>query len=357
MNICLKNLKKLMIIFFFMLILVFLVIIFNKDGGKNELSVCNWGNFISDGSNENPDVNNLFKMETGISVDYQTFQTNEELFAKMISGSANYDVITCSDYMISKLIENNMLNELNFDNISNINLIRKDFLNLGFDPESKYSVPYIWGLIGIFYNKKAVLEKEINWNILWNEKYEKQILMFDNPRDAFGISLLRSGSSINSSEEKDWTNAAKELSNQNKLVQTYGMDQILDKLINEEALIAPYYSGDASYLLSMNPNLGFKIPESGTIMFIDSLCIPKNSKHKLEAEKYINFLCRTDIALMNAKYIEYCSPQIEVYKKLYNPISYLNENERKKSQIFLNLNSKISEIIDNSWIEIKVGIK
>ncbi len=348
--------KKFLIIF----ILIFLnIFCFNCMAANNSINVYSWGEFISNGTDGTLNVNNKFTEETGIKVNYKTFQNNEELFAKISGGGADYDVIIPSDYMISRLIEKNMLSKINFENIPNYKFILPQFKNLNFDPKNEYSVPYMWGVIGIFYNKNEVKEK-INWDILWNEKYKNKILMFDNARDAFAISLLRMGKSINTTDKSTWRKAADELIIQKPLVQAYVMDQIFDKMDNAEAVLAPYYAGDAAAMIKNNPNIGFVIPEEGTNRFVDSMCIPKNSQNKELAEKYINFMCRQDIALANVKKTGYSTPHSEAYNLLDNetkndPIFYPDENVINKSQIFINLPDDINKYIDELWVEVKSG--
>ncbi|MBR0423525.1 MAG: spermidine/putrescine ABC transporter substrate-binding protein [Clostridia bacterium] len=348
--------KKFLIIF----TLIFLnIFCFNCAAVNDSINVYSWGEFISNGADKSINVNAKFTEETGIKVNYKTFQNNEELFAKISGGGADYDVIIPSDYMISRLIEKNMLAKINFENIPNYKFIFPQFKNLNFDPKSEYSVPYMWGVIGIFYNKNEVKEK-INWDILWNEKYKNKILMFDNARDAFAISLLRMGESINTTDKNIWRKAADELIIQKPLVQAYVMDQIFDKMDNAEAVLAPYYAGDAAAMIKNNPNIGFVIPEEGTNRFIDSMCIPKSSPKKELAEKYINFMCRTDIALANVKKTGYSTPHSEAYSLLddeikNNPIFYPNESIIKKSQIFINLPDNINKYIDELWVEVKSG--
>ncbi len=326
------------------------------------INVYNWGEYISNGSDGGLNVNAQFTKETGINVNYTTFQTNEELFAKLSGGGANYDVIIPSDYTISKLIENDMLHKLDFNNIPNYNFIDNNFRNLEYDSKNEYAVPYTWGVVGIYYNKKYVNEREedIDWNILWNKKYSGKILMFDNARDSFGISLIRLGKSINSTNEDDLHKAYQELIDQKPLVQSYVMDQIFDKIGNSEAVLAPYYSGDAALIMKNNPDIGFVIPKNGSIKFVDSMCIPKGAKYKEEAEKYINFMCRTDIALENISYIGYSSPQREVMDILskdnsYNKFSYPDDDTIKNCDIFLNLPSEVNILLNSLWIEVKIG--
>lgn len=326
---------------------------------ENTINVYNWGEFISNGADGSINVNKKFTEETGIKVNYKTFQNNEELFAKISGGGADYDVIIPSDYMISKLVEKDMLAEINYNNIPNYKYISESFKNLNFDPSNKYSVPYMWGLVGIFYNKNEVKE-EINWDILWNEKYKNKILMFDNARDAFAISLLRLKYSINTRNENEWRQAANELVKQKPLVQAYVMDQIFDKMGNEEAVLAPYYAGDAASMVKNNPNIGFVIPKNGTNRFVDSMCIPKSSKHKEMAEKYINFMCSTEVALANVKKTGYSTPHTEAFKYLdydikNNKIFYPDYEIIENSQIFTNEPDRINKLMDELWVEVKSG--
>lgn len=348
-------------------VILFLSISFfgcTEKSSKSEefINVYSWGEYISNGADGNLNVNKEFTQKTGIHVNYKTFQNNEELFAKLSGGGTDYDVIIPSDYMVSRLREKDMLAKLDFKNISNFSLIDDKFKNLSFDPENKYSVPYMWGLIGIFYNKNEVLidEQEITWDILWDEKYTDRILMFDNARDSFALSLLRLGYSINTTDSEHWRRAADELIKQKPLIQAYVMDQIFDKMANGEAALAPYYSGDAATVLKNNPDIGFVIPKKGTNLFVDSMCIPKNSVRKTQAEKYINFMCETDIALANVKQIGYSTPQKETYKKLddkikQNKIFYPDNETIKNSQVFINLPDNINKLLDDLWIEVKSG--
>lgn len=357
------NKKHICLVFIFLFAAIFCGgCSFGEANEENCINVYSWGEFIANGEDGNINVNKEFTRRTGIKVNYKTFQNNEELFAKLAGGGADYDVIIPSDYMISRLIENNMLEPLNFDNIPNYNLIDEKFKNLNFDPQNKYSVPYMWGLIGIFYNKKEVdiPENEIDWNILWQEKYKNKILMFDNARDSFAISLLRLGYSLNTTKPSEWNRAADELIKQKPLVQAYVMDQIFDKMANGEAVLAPYYAGDAATLIKNNSDIGFVIPKTGTNKFVDSMCIPKNSKHKENAEKYINFMCETDISLANLKQTGYSTPQKAAYESLSNEIKknkifYPDNDIMEKSDIFVNLPENINKLMDELWIEVKSG--
>lgn len=360
MKIILKKILTLIISIFLFFTFCFFIFYKNKSNPKVTINIYNWGEYIADGTDGSLNVNEEFTKRTGIGVNYSTFQSNEALFAKIQSGGTKYDVIIPSDYMISKMINAQMLQKLNFNSIPNYSYIDDAFKNLEYDPSNEYSVPYTWGTIGIFYNKKIVSESEdqISWNILWNEKYFGKILMFDNPRDAFAISQIKLGIPLNSKNQNDWIKAAEELKKQKPLVQAYVMDQIFDKMGNEEAALAPYYSGDATLLTQRNNNIGFVIPKEGTNRFVDAMCIPKNAEHPNEALAYINFMCDPEIALENIRYIGYSSPEAEVKNRLdskisKNKIQYPDKEVLNKTQIFTALPPEISSLIDNLWINIK----
>lgn len=224
------------------------------------INVYNWGEYISTGKDGTMDVNSEFTKLTGIRVNYTTFEDNESMYSKIAGGGANYDVIVPSDYMISKMISEHLLQKLDFSNIPNYKYIDSTYRGEAYDPDNEYSVPYAWGVVGIFYNKKYVTEKVDSWKILWNEKYAGKILMFDNPRDSFGIAQKILGYSFNSTKMSEWDAAAKLLEKQKPIVQAYVMDQIFDKMSSGEAWLAPYYAGDAVTLVRDNPNIGFAIP-------------------------------------------------------------------------------------------------
>jgi len=326
--------------------------------GKNiSINVYNWGEYISDGSNDSLDVNAAFTEATGITVNYSTFATNEELYAKLKSGGADYDVIIPSDYMISRMIQENMLEPLDFDNIPNMSCMDPRYLKNHYDPEEKYSVPYTWGTVGIIYNTKMVDDPVDSWDILWNQKYKKNILMFGNPRDAFGIALEKLGYSLNTTDEKELRQAADELKKQKDLVQAYVMDEIFDKMQGNEAALAPYYAGDALTMMAANPDLAFAVPKEGTNVFYDAMCIPKGSAQKEAAEMYINFMCEPQVAAANIEYIGYSTPNAEAYKLLSedirnNPISYPSQEVLDKSEEFIALPEQTNVLMDSLWTEI-----
>ena len=326
------------------------------------INVYNWGEYISNGSDGTLDVNEEFTRRTGIHVNYTTFATNEELYAKLAIGGSDYDVIIPSDYMVAKLIRNDMLEKLDFDNIPNFSFIDENFRNPQYDPTNEYSVPYTWGTVGLFYNKNMVEESEdeIGWDILWDPKYAGQILMFDNSRDAFAIAQTRLGMDFNTTDPADWYAAAEDLEQQKPLVQSYVMDQIFNKMGNNEAALAPYYAGDAAIILEENEDIGFVIPKEGTNLFVDAMCIPKGSKHKAEAEAYINFMCDVEIATANIEYIGYSTPETAVRENLdpeiaQSPIFYPSEEILANTQVFTDLPDDINLLLDDLWVQVKTG--
>lgn len=325
------------------------------------INVYNWGEYISNGVDGSLDVNQEFTKRTGIEVNYTMFDTNESLYSKLASGGAQYDVIIPSDYMVSKMIQEDMLEKLNFENIPNFQYIDEQFLNPIYDPQNEYSVPYTWGVVGIFYNKNYVKEEVTSWKILWDEKYAGKILMFDNPRDTFGIAQKILGFSFNSTDSSEWEQAAVLLKQQKPLVQAYVMDQIFNKMENGDAWLAPYYAGDAAILTASNPDIGFAIPtEEGTNFFVDAICVPKGSEHKEEAEAYINFLCDPEISAANVEYIGYSTPESAAKELLdkeitENPIYYPPQEILDKSETFANLPEETNLLLDSLWAEVKMG--
>lgn len=273
-------------------------------GENGEVVVYNWGEYID------PDTLDQFEEETGIHVVYDEFETNEIMYPKVESGTSNYDVVCPSDYMIQKMIENDLLAEINFDNIPNVKNIGEQYFeqSKGFDPENKYSIPYCFGTVGILYNKTMVDEPIDSWDVLWDEKYADNILMQDSVRDAFMVALKRLGYSMNTTDEAQVKEAAQTLIDQKPLVQAYVIDQVRDKMIGNEAAIGVIYSGEAIYTQRENPDLEYVIPKEGTNVWIDSWVIPKNAQNKENAEKFIDFMCREDIALKNFEYITYSTP-------------------------------------------------
>ena len=328
--------------------------------GQNiSINVYNWGEYISDGSDGMLDVNTEFTNLTGIDVNYSTYATNEELYAKLKGGGASYDVIIPSDYMISRMIKENMLQRLDLNNIPNLSNITDTFMYPEYDPSNEYSVPYTWGTVGIIYDKTAIDDDNFGWEILWDERYKDQILMFDNPRDAFAVAELLLGYSLNTESPKEIEEAAEKLKEQKSLVQAYVMDEIFDKMGAGEALLAPYYAGDAVTLMDEFENLGFVIPASGTNLFVDAMCIPVSAKQKKAAEMYINFMCERDIAYSTTSYIGYSTPNKYALEMLdeevkNDGISYLDDDFLStNTEVYTNLSDDTNILMQQKWTEMK----
>ena len=274
------------------------------------INVYNWGQYISDGTDGSLDVNKAFTEATGIEVNYMTFDSNESLYTKLKTGGSAYDVIIPSDYMIARLIAEDMLLPLDFENIPNYQYIDESYRNTAYDPDNAYSVPYTWGTVGVIYNSAYVDEADVgSWELLWNSKYAGKILMFDNPRDSFGIAETMLGYDLNTTDESELRAASYKLIEQKPLVQGYVMDQIYDKMERGEAWIAPYYAGDYLMMAEENEDLKFFFPSEGYNLFIDAMCIPTCAQNKSGAEAYINFLCSPEVSGQNLEYLGYSTPE------------------------------------------------
>ena len=291
--------------------------------GKKEdtttIYVYNWGQYIAEGDDDSIDVIAEFeKKYPNIKVQYSTFDSNETMYAKLKNGGITVDVVIPSDYMIGRMRQEGMLQELNYDNIPNAQYIDDAYRGLSYDPEDKYSVPYNWGTVGIIYNSKYVDEADVTgWELLWNEKYAGKILMFDNSRDAFGIAEYLLGYSVNTTDSAELQACADKLAEQKPVVQQYVMDQIFDAMENEEAYIAPYYAGDYLTMVEENPDLKFYQPEhQGFNLFVDGCVIPTCAKEKDAAETFINFLLEPEICAQNLDFIGYSVPETEARQYL-----------------------------------------
>lgn len=328
-----------------------------KDGvsGNGQVIVYNWGEYID------PEIIDLFEEETGIDVIYEEFETNEIMYPKIQSGAIAYDVVCPSDYMIQRMIENDLLAEINYDHIPNQKYIGDNYMKMSrqFDPENKYSVPYLWGTVGILYNKKMVDEPVDSWGILWDKKYEDSILMQDSVRDAFAVALKYLGYSLNSTDLDELEAAKNLLIEQKPLVQAYVIDQVRDKMIGGEAALGVIYSGEALYCQQENPDLDYVIPKEGTNIWIDSWVIPKNAKNVENAEAFINFLCRPDIAKMNFDYITYSIPNtagrdlIEDESLRNSPIAFPDDSKLENCETFQFLGDDNDALYNRLWREIK----
>ena len=341
------------------------------------LYVYNWGEYISDGSDESVDTNAEFekycKEEFGITVkvNYSTFASNESMYAKVSSGSTKYDVIIPSDYMIERMINEDMLAPLDLSKIPNYQFIDDAFKgeNIYYEcgREELYSVPYFYGMIGIIYNTSIVDENDEqigSWDLMWDEQYKGDILQFNNSRDAFGTAQYKLGLDVNDEDEEKWRLALDELLEQKKIVQGYVMDEIFNKMQSGSAAIAAYYAGDYLSMYEDNEDLAFFYPQEGTNSYIDAMCIPKNAEHYDLALEYINFMCSHDIAMANALYTYYASPVTTVvddpeYQEAMEEVhedamSILYEQAHEvPSQAYLNLSSDGLSMLNVLWEELK----
>ena len=323
--------------------------------GNGQVIVYNWGEYID------PDVIDLFEEETGIDVVYEEYETNEIMYPKIQSGAIAYDVVCPSDYMIQRMIDNDLLAEINYDNIPNLKYIDDTYMKMsqGFDPENKYSVPYLWGTVGILYNKSMVDEPVDSWEILWDEKYKDSILMQDSVRDAFAVALKYLGYSLNSTDLDELQAAKNLLIEQKPLVQAYVIDQVRDKMIGNEAALGVIYSGEALYCQEENPDLEYAIPKEGTNLWIDSWVIPKNAKNKENAEAFINFLCKPEIAKMNFEYITYSIPNTAGRELIEDPamrnstVAFPDVSQLTNCETFNFLGDKNEALYNELWREVK----
>ncbi len=330
---------------------------------KVTLNVMNWGQNIADGSDGTMDIIAAFEEKyPHIDVNYTTYDSNESLYAKLSGGGLSVDLIIPSDYMIARLIAEDMLLPLNFENIPNYKYVQETFKNTAYDPDNTYSVPYTWGTVGILYNTKFVDPADVTgWELLWNEKYAGKILQFDNSRDAFGVAQFLSGISINTTDEGELKQAANKLAQQNPLVRQYVMDQIYGIMEGENAWIAPYYAGDCMMMMDANPNLQFYLPEEqGFNLFIDAMCIPTCSENKTEAELFIDFLCDPEISGANMDYICYGSP-IEGAREhmdeylAESEVIYPDQSVLDKGVSSLFLPPETNRLMDNLFMEIRIS--
>ena len=331
-----------------------------SDLAGTTINVYNWGEYISDGSEGSMDINAEFTKRTGIKVNYNNYDTNENMYAKLKSDGVSFDIVIPSDYMIERLINEDMLQKIDFSNIPNYKYIDAKYKGLYFDPKDEYSVPYNVGMVGLIYNTKMVKEAPTSWNVMWDEQYKGKVLMFDNPRDAFGIAQKLLGQSFNTTDEAEWRAAADKLKAQKPILQGYVMDDIFRKMESGEAAIAPYYAGDFITMHSNNPDLAFVYPQEGVNIFVDSICIPKNAKNKAAAEAYINFLLDPDIAVENANYLGYATPNTAVltredYELKGNEYLYPEDQKMPKTEYFYNLPQKTLTLMTDLWSELKAS--
>ena len=347
-------------------------------GGKDTLTlnVYNWGEYISDGSEDSFDTIREFETwyeETygqKVTVNYSTYASNEDMYNKISSGAVSYDVIIPSDYMIAKMAEENLLHPLNFENIPNYQYIDDAFKGLYCDPQNQYSVPYTYGIVGVIYDANVVDEADIGgWELMWNEKYSGRIVQFNNPRDAFGTAQYKLGLDVNSSDKAMWDLAYGEMLAQRPLVYSYVMDEIFNMMESGEAAIGAYYAGDYFTMVDAqaeNVDLQFYYPEQ-TNFYVDAMCIPSCAQNKELAEIFINYMLSEEAAVANAEYTYYASPNSLVY----NNATYLedlgedtiavlypelgNFAEQYNKMAFRNLDSETLDYLNMLWENLKIN--
>ena len=344
------------------------------------LYVYNWGEYISDGSEGSLDTNQMFEewyYETygvRVTVNYSTYSSNESMYAKLSSGSVNYDVIVPSDYMIERMIAEDMLAPLRKENIPHLSNLDEKFFGDNaiydyYDPDNLYAVPYMYGMIGIIYNTTMVEEDDPalgSWQLMWDERHSGNILQFNNSRDAFGTAQYFLGLDVNSSDEAEWRKALEKLKEQKKVVQGYVMDEIFNKMENGSAAIAAYYAGDFLSMYENNADLEFFYPAEGTNLYVDAMCIPKTSQNRLIAERYIDFMLREEPAVANAEYTYYASPNAAVQEN-QEYVEYMNSikeggyelmygTDGIKTSSYKNLDADTLFLINTLWEELKSDI-
>lgn len=323
------------------------------------VNVYNWGEYISDGSEGSMDVVHEFERLTGAKVNYTNYESNENMYSKLSGGGVSYDVIAPSDYMIARLIEENMLLEIDWNNVPNISLIDDSCKNLYFDPEQKYSLCYNVGTTVLIYNTKFVDEVPDSWSVLWDEQYKGKVLMFNNSRDAFAIAQAMLGKDFNSTNEADWQECAEFLAQQRDTVSpVYVMDEVFNLMESGEYAFATYYAGDYVLMSENNEDLDYCFPKEGVNIFYDAFCIPNCSQNKRGAEAFINFMHEPQVALENSEFIYYASPNITVRN---NEESSLYGSEAvypdplPNGQYFHNLPQNILEVQSSLWSRVKGG--
>jgi len=315
------------------------------------ISVYNWGDYIDS------EAIDIFEAETGIRVIYETYETNEDMYAKIAMGGSSYDVIVPSDYMIERMIRENLLQPINWNNVPNVKNIDSRFTHESYDPEFKYSVPYTWGTMGLLYNTETVLNAPDSWDILLDPEYKMDMFMLNAPRDTTAIALVMCGHDLNSTDPAHLADAKKLLIDQKPLVLAYVVDEVKDKMIAGEASVALVWSGDATFCMSESDTLDYVVPKEGSNIFYDSLCIPKNARNVSGAEKFIDFMCRADIAAMNYDYVGYAIPNtaaIEVWgAEEYNasPVNNPPQEALDKCQVFKYLGDD-TKLYDMVWTEV-----
>lgn len=325
------------------------------------LNVYNWAEYISNGEDGSLDVIAAFEDLTGIKVNYVTYDSNEVMYGKLQSESVSYDIVIPSDYMIERMIADGALLKLDFSKIPNYeSFIDQRYKDMYFDPNNEYSAPYSVGMVGLIYNTAMVDTAPDSWSVMWDEKYAGKVLTFNNSRDAFMIAQMMAGVDINSTNKADWDKAADYLRSQKKVLQGYVMDEVFNKMEAGNAAIAPYYVGDFLTMQEENPDLELIIPKEGTNIFVDSICVPKGAKNYEAAMMFINFMLEPEVALANAEYICYASPNLgvlenEEYSLKDDPYLYPENYDElvKNSAYYKNLPTDIRVYTETLWNKVR----
>lgn len=334
----------------------------SQSGGyEGEVNVYNWGEYISNGDDDSLDVIAEFEKRYNIKVNYTNFETNEELYNILTNSNSSYDVIIPSEYMVGRLIDEGLLEEINYDNVPNYQYIMDKFKHLDFDPERKYTVPYTWGVVALVYNTTMIEEGEIKgFSDLWNEKYKDTILMFNNSRDATAISMQLCDPPINPGKKsfthEDIDRATDKLVEQKSVLKKYVMDQVFTEMENSQSAIAPYYAGDIYTMMDNNEDLTYCLPEEGSNFFVDAMCIPTCCQNKDNAELFINFMCDPEIALANTEYIGYATPNQAAFDMLDEEtknceLIYPSQDYLDKCYIFANIDNDIYSYMQEKFVK------
>ncbi len=322
---------------------------------KPVLNVYNWGEYMD------PEVIQMFEDEFQVKVNYKTYPTNEDMYAKLKSGSAEFDVVFPSDYMLERMIKEDMVAKIDMANIPNYSNINDRFKNLPYDPNNEYSVPYFWGTLGILYNTTMVDEQVDSWASLWDEKYAKQILILDSSRDSIGMALKYLGYSLNTTSDAELAEAKALLLEQKPLVLAYVVDETRNMMVQGEAAMALTWSGEAIDLAAENEDLAYALPKEGSNLWFDVAAIPKNSPNQELAEAFINFLNRPDIAYLNASYVGYSTPNTAAYDQLDDEIKsadsyYPSDDVLDRCEVFYDLGD-YNDVYHELWLDIMIDNK
>lgn len=339
--------------FIVLIMLCALVMVGCSKKDEKTLNVYNFGDYIEQSLIDD------FEKEYGIKVVYDTYATNEDMYYKLKQGGMNYDLVFPSDYMIERMIKEDMLEKIDYSELKNIQNIGDRFLGLSYDPENEYSVPYLWGTLGIIYNKNTVKEPIDSWDVLWDEDYKKEILMYDSLRDSLGLTLKKLGYSMSTKNLDELEEAKNELIKQKPLIRAYVGDNVKDMMIENEAKIAVVYSGEGLFMMEQNPELIYAIPKEGTNLWFDTMAIPKNAEHKNEAQLFIDFILRAESGKAIVDYIGYSTPNNATFDLLDEdtksmPGAYPSDEIIKKSEVFMDLGDFLKEY-NRVWTEIKIN--